>query len=662
MARQDASAAALSFRDPSFTALVNARAKPSPASHDDELDSLDAFDDINSQEILDLVLHEEQQFATQQQQQQQMRQLDAVPSPSPARHATPPARTNLYPRLAPHIPPTQQPPAPPCVAQSSSSSELEHLRGENRRLRAEQAALQAQLVTRDGEVRIVREHLARTEIDNTQLQEQLAARIAAAAGAQMEAERRLQREVDRLQTALAFQQHDASTAAAAAAGRTPARKPPQARDHEARTPRLRASAGHAAFPTAEDFAATPTAAAAGPQDKPPVLPDDTDAQLLAILTGLGARPADGAASASPGGGLVAVALALARVVRCPDDDAAQLAAFSAHVRALLCRPLSSPSASSAEPAELAQRAALVHLLLRALAGLPGFRRAWVGALGADEEAARVVDAMGAALRDGLGRAAAASAEPRDALAGELAGLLAQLLLRVVEQSGSSKGSSGGGTLGSRVWRASNVLSLAGAVASPHVPLDSVMRLLQLVAALPDGLADAAPAELERFLLACTGRLRLAFSRAEHGMVEAEHAFLVLLAAVMTGEASVALINGMQGFARALVAWFLDEHAALGGCAPADATGVGPVAVAPGRVDMFVQYVMCLKVVLSEVGDVVELLGGEFDPAFFAFVAACTRLTLGERAFEACPEIRELAADLLAYVVTEDQALTIQSLE
>ncbi|KAJ2786636.1 hypothetical protein GGI15_001351 [Coemansia interrupta] len=611
MARQDASPAALSFRDPSFTAQANGRAKPSPASPADDLDTLDAFDDINSQEILDLVLHEERQFATQQQQQQQ---ADSAPSPVSAN--TPAARGNLYPRLAAHIP--VQPASAAAAAAASSSlaseggDELAMLRSENRRLRAEQAGLRAQMATREGEVRIVREHLARTEIDNTKLQEQVAARIALADSARVEAEQRLRREVDRLATALAFQQHDASTAAVQ---RTPARKAAQQPQKKA------APRGDARFPTAEDFAATPTATATATVSAAPAdPPGDEDAGLLAMVADLG--PSSGS--------LAAAALALSQIVRHPADSSATLALFTTHV----LTPLHPDSG-----AEHGQRSAAVHLMLRALDGLPGFRDAWRRALVEDPEA---VDVLGAALRGSVEHAGQG-----DSAAGELAGLLARLLGRLV-------GLCKDGSVAAGVWRSARVLSLAPLVASPHMPLQGVHGLLQLACKLSATILSAGhPLELERFLLASLGRLRLALVRGEPGAVSAEHMFLVLLASVMTGEASVVLINQMHGFARALVLWFVQEHRAL---SLAVHGGAGE------RVRMFVQYAMCLKVVLSEVGDVVELLGGEFDPAFFAFVAACTRLTVGERAFEHAPDIRELAADLLAYVVTEEQALSIQGLE
>ncbi|KAJ2361556.1 hypothetical protein IW150_007215, partial [Coemansia sp. RSA 2607] len=355
------------------------------ASHDaDDLD-FDSLDAINSQEILDLVLHEERQFATQQQQHHYHQDHPPTPTPPPVQ------RTNLYPRLTQHIPPTPSTP---------SGDELQRLRAENTRLRAEHNALQAQLSTRDGEVRIVREHLARTEIDNTQLQEMLAARLAAAAKAQHDAERGLRAEIDRLATALAFHQHDAA-ASAVAVSRTPARKPPLTRraDH----------VKHDAFPSLEDFSATPTAAAAGSASQTLVNSPDDDIQLLAILTDIADAQPD---ARPPFTGLVSVALALARAVRHPSAPA--LSAFSQLTRSHLC----------AVPADHAQRSATVLLLHRAVNRLPGFRDAWLS----DPGTLAVIDVLCDVLRDGVKSAAAADND----VSGACAASAAQLLLRVVE--------------------------------------------------------------------------------------------------------------------------------------------------------------------------------------------------------------------------------------
>ncbi|KAJ1944306.1 hypothetical protein FBU59_002638, partial [Linderina macrospora] len=161
--------------------------------------------------------------ATQRSQQQDFRQDPGFASSTQLpQHKK--SKVNLYSRLAQHIPAqtnlsfsSQRPPHPRLSAgnnlqkpwqrppplrsddhhlQSSSlvtaggnqrrmdpemvqmMDDLERLRAENRQILAETEQLRSKLYTKEGEVRIVRENLARTEVENTNLQEQLANQVA----------------------------------------------------------------------------------------------------------------------------------------------------------------------------------------------------------------------------------------------------------------------------------------------------------------------------------------------------------------------------------------------------------------------------------------------------------------------------------------------------
>ncbi|KAJ2415313.1 hypothetical protein GGI10_001786 [Coemansia sp. RSA 2530] len=171
-----------------------------------------------------------------------------------------------------------------------------------------------------------------------------------------------------------------------------------------------------------------------------------------------------------------------------------------------------------------------------------------------------------------------------------------------------------------------------------------------------GYLRGSPGDFERLLLAIMRRLQVASLANDALMLDGKRAFLVLIAsAIVTHETDTpVLINSMRRFTMGMVQWFLDEHALL-------TRRRWAVADSERRVQVFFEYIKCLNVVLSEIKDVVVLLGGDNSPLFFGFVATCTRMTLGEGVFDGVAPIRELAGDLLAYVVTEDQAVSIQNL-
>ncbi|KAJ1756602.1 hypothetical protein LPJ58_003682 [Coemansia sp. RSA 1591] len=190
--------------------------------------------------------------------------------------------------------------------------------------------------------------------------------------------------------------------------------------------------------------------------------------------------------------------------------------------------------------------------------------------------------------------------------------------------------------------------------TPGLHLHGLSAILDLLTALIQvsphtwTLLRDAPLHFESLLLSIIKRLRLAFSANEPRMLDTQRKFLVLIAsAIVTHETdSKQLINTMHAFVRSLIQWFLDEYHALSGC------------VDKKRMTVLCEHLKCLNVILSEVEDVVALLGGDCSPLFFAFVAATTRVTVGD-VFDS--DVCELAADLLAYVVTEEQAMDIQRL-
>ncbi|KAJ2725176.1 hypothetical protein GGI07_001438 [Coemansia sp. Benny D115] len=131
--------------------------------------------------------------------------------PSPLRRST---STNNPQTDSPHYPPPHIPhPSQPPSSSNGMAAELERLRAENTRIKSEAEQLKLQLYTKEGEVKIVRENLAKTEIDNTHLQEQLSNQIATANATQKSSEARLRADIERLQTELLFYQQEAQAAA-----------------------------------------------------------------------------------------------------------------------------------------------------------------------------------------------------------------------------------------------------------------------------------------------------------------------------------------------------------------------------------------------------------------------------------------------------------------
>ncbi|KAI7834877.1 hypothetical protein BX661DRAFT_168073 [Kickxella alabastrina] len=550
------------------------------------------------------------------------------------------------------------------------ANELERLRMENTRIRAESEQLRAQLYTKEGEVKIVRENLAKTEIDNTHLQERLTNQITSSAQIQSQSEAKLRDEIDRLKTELVFQQQEAQVAAISKAsitwtGASGAKRPTRNIDS---TPggAAQSSLAHDAssitgtYPSVTDFAAIPTSAstkrsvpekAMKLRSQPAASSTSSDSaraentRLLEIMTEIA-----GQRSNTGFGNLVSLSIALSKAVKRPDSE--NMDAFHLMVCEMLCYT---------EASGYEQLVAVLQLLLRAVDTLVEFRSAWLLGTGKNKKyyqrAAQVALAISTALRNStIATSKMHTNDQNAASCGAAIDHYCKLLLQIIAVPGALE------AVGNEAWTACNPCVL-GQYLSAGLHMTGLRGILELVATLVKespviwNHLRRQPEEFEVFLLATMGRLQLAFATNDQLMLDGERGFLVLVASAMMNpeEDSATLINGMQKFTRAMVLWFLDEHQALVGQARSVGSDI------ERRAQVFCQYVICLKVVLSEVADVVELLDGDYSPTFFAFVAACTRMTVGESAFAENASIRELAADLLAYVVTEDQAMSIQSL-
>ncbi|KAJ2806554.1 hypothetical protein H4R20_001646 [Coemansia guatemalensis] len=592
---------------------------------------------------------------------------------------------------------------------SSAMDEMRRLREENARMRAEHDSLRAQLYTKEGEVKIVRDNLAKTEIENTHLQERLANQISASTAAQEQAEKSLSAEIERLKTQLLFQQHEVQ---AATASQTPTRTATPRSVRAARSP---SSGRKGAYPSFEEFMATPkqptrtTSASAlsktpqtstpqqrqktrpkhsasatsnSPQSSTPLQrqkrqpehvasvaspigrASDIESQaaesaagLLEMLTRIAQHPAD-----AEFGGLMLLAVQLAKAARAPDSET--ISAFHAQACNMLDH-LSRPSGHK-------QLESVVGLLLQAV-DLPAICSPWLLDMSqheiggsADQENRTVVGGhyrlgqLCTVLSKALQADVAASVKLRhggreSAACGRAISAQVRLVVRLI-------GLQPAAALGNDVWAQFSVHSLAVHIA-PGLHLAGLSAVLELVTVLIQASPQAwqhlrdHPPRFEQLLVAALKRLRLAFARNESRMLDAHRKLLVLIAsAIVTQEEdSRSLINATRQLTVALVRWFLDEHTTLTG------TCNMPPHAEQKRVAVFCEHIKCLNVILSEVDDVVALLGGDESPLLFAFIAASTRMTFGERPFAGLPALQELAADLLAYVVTEDQALSIQDL-
>ncbi|KAJ2744300.1 hypothetical protein GGI20_003091 [Coemansia sp. BCRC 34301] len=574
--------------------------------------------------------------------------------------------------------------------------ELTRLRAENERMRAETEQLRAQLYTKEGEVIIVRENLTRTEMDNTHLQEQLTSQITGAMARLQQSEKEHLAEIERLRTELVFTQHEAKAdamakAQTARAATTPrpvaaaSRSGPDVRGVGVGGTQVSGTNSPITYPSVEDFMSVPKAL---PRSAVPTTPTMTPSSahplsavsrfseksarsgdssathteasmtaLLDILSGIAELP-----NAASFGALVSLSAQLSRAVR--DLEPKQLGAF----HSMACDTLAS-SASTSGGFELL--GATAQLILQAIGALSEFRAAWLfgvsepsslqsplSSTSAQASGLRCTSQLAAAAGAALLESISAAAKMRARSAGSVVcsaaiASLCQLLTRLI-------GMQPGAALESKLWAEFNPCELG-----QHLTLGLGLDGLLGVVGLLTTLIQVSPAtweflrgnsgDFEQLLLAIMRRLQAAFLASDALMLDSKRAFLVLIASaiVMHEDDTPTLINSMQRFTMGMVQWFLEEHLSLTRPArPADCER---------RVQVFFEYIKCLNVVLSEVRDVVALLGGDNSPLFYGFVATCTRMTLGESAFDGVASIRELAADLLAYAVTEDQAISIQNL-
>ncbi|KAJ2500579.1 hypothetical protein GGH96_002622 [Coemansia sp. RSA 1972] len=653
-------------------------------------------------------------FVPQQQYTQSRPLVNRHLSANGAESAT--RKTNLYPRLAAHIPPrpplnnrrpqssapeirfdlstsilsspntvrqTPQKPAQPNWPQPGASpqhdsmaEEIRRLKEENARVRMESEALQSRLYTKEGEVKIVRDNLARTEIENTQLQERLSNHISTAAVTKELAEAGLKSEIERLKTELLFQKHEAKTATIV---QTPARTVGAPRSASVRrADGVRSlSSGMDGCPDFGEFASTPKRVLTKHVVSSPATPkrvltkhvvslpatpklhepqkrdqsvstgnlqsSELSAPLLDILGGISEL------SSTTFGGLISLSVQLSKTVR----GASSIDEF----HTLSCTTLHRVSdAGSYEQLE-----AILQLLLQTIDQLSEIRDTWLldrtectgknggaqsrsaGQIKTGQLSALVCETMQTSVR----AAAKMRRGSRESfVCGRAIAAHVRLLVRVIGLQPSA-------SLDGDAWAAFDPC-MFGPHMTPGLHLHGLSAILDLLTALIQvsprvwALLRDAPQRFESLLLSIIKRLRLAFSTNEPRMLDTQRKFLVLIAsAIVTHETdSKTLINTMHAFVRSLIQWFLDEHHALSNCVDAK------------RARVLCEHLKCLNVILSEVEDVVALLGGDCSPLFFAFVAATTRVTVGS-VFDA--DVCELAADLLAYVVTEEQAMDIQRL-
>ncbi|KAJ2107347.1 hypothetical protein GGI16_001567 [Coemansia sp. S142-1] len=576
---------------------------------------------------------------------------------------------------------------------SATQAELAQLRADHERLRTETEKLRAQLYTKEGEVIIVRENLARTEMENTCLQEQLSNQRANATAQFEKNLKELQAEHERVITELKFDKHEAKTAEMA--------KVQSAR--VASTPRPVATASRSGldvrgvglngtqrsgtgspitYPSVEDFMSVPkTLPKPAVADTPTLTPnahplssassklsgksagskdsgahtDTTTTALLDILSGIAELP-----NAASFGRLVSLSAQLSRAVR--DPVSTQLDTF--HLMA--CDTLTS-CASKSDGFE--QLGATAQLLLQVVSSLLDFKAVWLhcsaeppslSSSSSSPEAglrriSQLSSAAGTALLECIHAVAKMRTNSSESVVCSAAiASLCQLLTRIIGLQPVAALSSG-------VWTGFNPCEI-GQYFTLGLGLDGLLGVVGLLTTLIQvssaswGYLRGSPSDFERLLLAIMRRLQLAFLAKDVLTLDGKRAFLVLIAsAIVTHEDDTpVLINSMRRFTAGMVQWFLEEHLSL-------TRSKELVVDCERRVQVFLEYTKCLNVVLSEVKDVVALLGGDNSPLFFGFVAACTRMTLGEGVFDGVAPIRELAADLLAYVVTEEQAVSIQGL-
>ncbi|KAJ1735680.1 hypothetical protein LPJ72_001764 [Coemansia sp. Benny D160-2] len=580
------------------------------------------------------------------------------------------------------------------VDHSHFAEEIERLRAENERMRAETDQLKAQLYTKDGEVRIVRDNLSRTEINYTQLQEQLANQKSRSEIDHKLVEGKLQNEIDRLKTELFFQQQEAQVTAISVVGsggatqtpRTPrtSHTPKRARNvEESTSSNTIATAGGASdYPTMEEFSSIPSQGItkrtkmAGKEGLGPELPKQANnenavvrqanAMLLEMLKDIVDQ------SEAEISNMVSLSIQLSSVIG--DSSKAQIDTFQSKVCNIL--------ATLAHENSYRQLTAVLRLLLRVLTELDEFCAAWLHDPTAYKTDIHMSDPLSNGVADGAGssslgnhRISQLSAVLNSALRSAIraapglqlkntncidfamaVSLQCKLISRVIAMRPEA-------ALSDIVWRTFDPCLETDPLLKHCEDLDALVGVLELVTILvqvsPEswGFIRSAPASFEQLLLAAIRHLQHAPVDNDDLVLDGERSLLVLIAsAIVTHEEDTPmLVNGMKVLASTLVQWFIDKHRSL------TSKHRNRKRDSPRRLQVFFEYTKCLNVVLSEVDDVAELLGGDNSPLFFAFVTTCTRMSIGESAFVDISSMRELATDLLAYVVTEEQAMSIQGL-
>ncbi|KAJ1668070.1 hypothetical protein IW140_000763 [Coemansia sp. RSA 1813] len=590
--------------------------------------------------------------------------------------------------------------------QSGFAEEIERLRAENESMRAETDQLKAQLYTKDGEVRIVRDNLARTEISYTQLQEQLANQKSKSEAEHKLAEGKLQSEIDRLKTEMFFQQQEAQMAAISASGASATQTPrasraphavKRANTAEKNTGIINAKPCRVVdYPTMEDFESPPNQKTTGSGAINIIAPDTPSPRVVAAKQDSQA----GLQKAQPGCPSSATYQAnsmllemLQSVVDQSDADFSNVVSLSIQLSSVAGDPSSTQInafqssvcnvlTKLAQEESYRQLSAVLRLLLRVLTTLDEFCATWLHDPAVCEAGAQTLSpllkstAATASVSVGNSRTRQLSAalnstlrttvrtasklQPASSKNTSLAmaiSLQCKLITRVISAQPET-------ALSDKAWETFDPCLETTPLLTPRLHLDALVGVLEVVTVLIQVSPSAwrfirnAPGNFEQFLMAAIRRLQRAFADNDSLVLDGERSLLVLIAsAIVTHEDDTPmLVNGMKRFTTALVQWFIDEHQSL----TLKSRYRGQLA-SSRRLQVFFEYTKCLNVVLSEVDDVAELLGGDNSPLFFAFVTTCTRMSIGEGAFVEISSMRELAADLLAYVVTEEQALSIQGL-
>ncbi|KAJ2817128.1 hypothetical protein GGI24_005508, partial [Coemansia furcata] len=284
---------------------------------------------------------------------------------------------------------------------SAALAELARLRTENERMRAEAEQLRAQLYTKEGEVKIVRENLARTEMDYTHLQEELTNQITGAAQRSQQYEKELQAEIDRLKTELVFNKHEAKAEAMAKAQSARTANTPRPVMTAVRSnldvrgvgqngTQRSGTDSSITYPSVEDFMSVPRTL-----PKPAAAESPTLSQNAHPLSSVASKLTDKSARSGDSGAHVDTSTAvlldiLSRIAELPNTASfGSLVSLSAQLSRAVRDPLSKQldtfhlmtcdtlTKSASKSGGFEQLGATTQLILQVINSLPEFRTTWL---------------------------------------------------------------------------------------------------------------------------------------------------------------------------------------------------------------------------------------------------------------------------------------------